>query len=104
MDTEWVVPGYRHEQGVGEGASRQVILAEHLESGVQVAIKYLSAELLADEEFLSRFRNEARLLAGLNDPHLVYFYEYVAAWSGAAIVMELVDGVSLNQILAAAGP
>src|SRR5689334_4767501 len=80
------------------------MLAEHIESGVQVAIKYLAAGLLADEEFLSRFRDEARLLADLNDPHLVFFYEYVEAWSGAAIVMELVEGVSLNQILAAAGP
>jgi serine/threonine-protein kinase len=104
VDTDWVVPGYRHKRALGEGASGQVILAEHLESGVQVAIKYLSAELLADEEFLGRFRDEARLLADLSDPNLVYFYEYVEAWSGAAIVMELVDGVSLNQILSAAGP
>ncbi|MEO5876217.1 MAG: serine/threonine-protein kinase [Streptosporangiaceae bacterium] len=104
MDTEWVVPGYRHVRVLGAGASGQVLLAEHLESGVQVAIKYLSGELLADEEFVARFRDEARLLADLSDPNLVYFYEYFEAGAGAAIVMELVDGVSLNLILAEAGP
>ena len=49
------------------------------------------------------FRSEAAMLAGLDDPHVVRLYEYVESPSGAAIVMELVDGVSLRQILARSG-
>ena len=43
------------------------------------------------------------MLASLDDPHVVRLYEYVESPSGAAIVMELVDGVSLRQILARQG-
>jgi serine/threonine-protein kinase len=39
----------------------------------------------------------------MDDPHVVRLYEYVESPSGAAIVMELVDGVSLRQILARQG-
>ena len=49
------------------------------------------------------FRGEAAVLAAMDDPHVVRLYEYVESPSGAAIVMELVDGVSLRQILARQG-
>ncbi len=39
------------------------------------------------------------MLGSLDDPNVVRLYEYVESPSGAAIVMELVDGVSLRQIL-----
>jgi serine/threonine protein kinase len=45
------------------------------------------------------FRGEATVLASLDDPNVVRLYEYVESPSGAAIVMELVDGVSLREIL-----
>ena len=43
------------------------------------------------------------MLASLDDPNVVRLYEYVESPSGAAIVMELVDGVSLRDILARQG-
>ena len=69
----------------------------------QVAIKYLRGELLADREFAALFRAEAAVLASLDDPNVVRLYEYVESPAGAAIVMELVDGVSLRDILARQG-
>ena len=45
------------------------------------------------------FRGEAEVLASLDDPNVVRLYEYVESPSGAAIVMELVDGVCLREIL-----
>ena len=68
-----------------------------------VAIKYLRRDLLADTRFAEMFRGEAAVLASMDDPHVVRLYEYVESPSGAAIVMELVDGVSLRQILARQG-
>src|SRR5439155_23801055 len=56
------------------------------------------------EEFRERFRQEARLLAEVRDPGLVDFMEYVESSHGAAIVMELVDGVSLAQLINSEGP
>lgn len=98
-DLEWAVPGYTQVRELGAGASGRVVLATHDGSGTPVAIKYLSAQLLGDPEFVERFREEARLLAGLSDPNVVRYYGYVEDRRGAAIVMELVDGVSLRRIL-----
>ena len=95
----WGVPGYTGVKALGSGGFGEVVLARHEESGAQVAIKYLRRDLLADERFAAMFRAEAAVLAGLDDPHVVRLYEYVESPSGAAIVMELVDGV-----LAAADP
>src|ERR1700760_4956881 len=99
----WGVPGYTGVKALGSGGFGEVVLARHEESGTRVAIKYLRRDLLADERFAAMFRAEAAVLAGLDDPHVVRLYEYVESPSGAAIVMELVDGVSLRQILARSG-
>ena len=99
----WSVPGYTEVKTLGSGGFGDVVLARHDGSGTLVAIKYLRRHLLADPEFAELFRGEAAVLASLDDPHVVRLYEYVESPSGAAIVMELVDGVSLRQILARQG-
>ena len=96
---EWEVPGYTRLKALGSGGFGQVVLARHDASGTPVAIKYLRRNLLSDPEFVEMFRAEAAVLGSLEDPHLVRLYEYVEAPDGAAIVMELVNGVSLREIL-----
>ena len=100
---EWSVPGYTELRVLGSGGFGEVVLARHDISGILVAVKYLRRGLLDDPVFAEMFRAEARVLASLRDPHVVRLYEYVEAPGGAAIVMELVDGVSLRQILARQG-
>ena len=100
---EWNVPGYTELKTLGSGGFGHVVLAKHHASGAQVAIKYLRADLLADPEFARMFRAEAEVLASLNDSNVVRLYEYVESPSGAAIVMELVDGLSLRDILSNQG-
>ncbi|MGH3226335.1 MAG: serine/threonine-protein kinase, partial [Streptosporangiaceae bacterium] len=80
-----------------------VVLARQDASGALVAIKYLRADLLADPEFARMFRIEAAVLATVQDPNVVRLYEYVESSGGAAIVMELIDGVSLREILSRYG-
>ncbi|GAA4630167.1 hypothetical protein GCM10023196_054390 [Actinoallomurus vinaceus] len=104
MDGNWTVPGYRHVRILGQGASGTVVLAVHEATGTPAAIKYLSDELRSDPGFLERFRAEARLMAELTDPHVVGLYEYVETPAAAALVMELVDGVTLKDILSTQGP
>ncbi len=103
MAREWDVPGYTGVKTLGSGGFGDVVLARHDASGTQVAIKYLHRQLLADPEFAELFRAEAAVLASLDDPNVVRLYEYVESPAGAAIVMELVDGVSLRDILARQG-
>ena len=96
---EWKVPGYTELKMLGSGGFGDVALARHDASGILVAIKYLHSDLLADAEFAEMFRGEATVLASLDDPNVVRLYEYVEAPSGAAIVMELIGGVTLREIL-----
>src|SRR5579859_1905061 len=103
MAREWDVPGYTELKTLGSGGFGDVVLARHDASGTAVAIKYLRRQLLADPEFTAAFRAEAAVLASLDDPHVVRLYEYVESPQGAAIVMELVDGVSLRDVLSRQG-
>jgi serine/threonine protein kinase len=96
---EWDLPGYTELKALGSGGAGDVVLARHDASGTLVAIKYLRRKLLADPQWMELFRGEAQVLAALDDPNIVRLYEYVESSSGAAIVMELVDGVSVRQIL-----
>ena len=95
----WNVPGYTTMKALGSGGFGDVVLARHDKSGTLVAIKYLRPGLLSDMRFATMFRDEAAVLASVDDPHVVRLYEYAESPSGAAIVMELVDGVTLRQIL-----
>ncbi|MGY6024638.1 serine/threonine-protein kinase [Streptomyces spinosirectus] len=100
----WVVPGYTESLELGSGASGRVVSAVHGETGVPVAVKYLSECLRMRPGFVHEFRAEARLLGGLQSLYVSDLYEYVESPLGAAIVMELVDGVSLRALLTRQGP
>src|SRR6202167_3282453 len=95
----WNVPGYTALKALGSGGFGDVVMARHDASGTLVAIKFLRQELLSDARFAEMFRGEAAVLASIDDPNVVRLDEYAEAPSGAAIVMELVDGVSLKKIL-----
>jgi serine/threonine protein kinase len=95
----WNVPGYTALKALGSGGFGDVVMARHDASGTPVAIKFLRQELLSDPRFAEMFRGEAAVLASMDDPNVVRLYEYAESPSGAAIVMELIDGVSLKKIL-----
>ncbi|WP_405020893.1 serine/threonine protein kinase [Kitasatospora sp. NBC_00070] len=99
QDQRWELPDYEHGRELGAGAAGRVVLARHRATGTPVAVKYLSGAA-ADHE---GFRAEAELLAGLDSPYVARLYEYVESPYGAAIVMELVDGISLRDLLRAEG-
>src|SRR5215469_3022398 len=103
--SSWQVPGYSEHHELGRGGFGRVVAATHDASGRQVAIKYLNSDLFGDPEFLASFREEARLLSELDVPQIVKILTYVEEpGHGAAIVMELVDGVSLHELITQQGP
>jgi hypothetical protein len=93
------VPGYTEVRPLGGGGFGEVVLATHDASGTAVAVKYLHPDLLGDPEHVAMFRAEARTLIGLDSPHVVRLYEYVEGPAGAAIVMELIEGITLAALL-----
>src|ERR1700727_1364792 len=67
----------------------------------RVAIKLLRSERADDEEGLARFRAEAHHAGSLSHPNIAQVFDYGEP-SGSEpgyLVMELVDGLSLSQIL-----
>jgi serine/threonine-protein kinase len=100
----WQLAGFAEARELGSGGSGRVVLARHETTGNEVAIKYLAEWLSRDAAHLANFRSEAQLMAGLVDPHLVTLYEYVETTAGAAIVMDLLQGVALRKLLESGGP
>src|ERR1700744_97966 len=101
----WSVPGYVEERLLGQGASGRVVAAVSNATGHRVAIKYLSPALVRDPAFMWIFRSEAQTLRALDVPQVVKLFDYVEEpGQGAAIVMELVEGVSLHEMITQRGP
>jgi dipeptidyl aminopeptidase/acylaminoacyl peptidase len=65
----------------------------------EVAIKVLPEALGQDPERLARFEREAHVLASLNHPHIAAIYGIEESTSVKALVMELVDGATLQDRL-----
>ena len=102
---EWAVPGYTEERLLGHGITGRVVAAVSDTADQRVAIKYLHENLVRDTEFLGELRSAAARQASPNAPHMVRVFAYVEQpGEGAAIVMELVEGVSLREMLARGGP
>jgi serine/threonine-protein kinase len=102
---EWAVPGYAEERLLGHGVSGRVVAAVNETTGQRMAIKYFDANLVRDAGFLGDFRATAEQLRSLDAPHMVRLYAFVEQpGEGAAVVMELVDGVSLREMLTRRGP
>jgi serine/threonine-protein kinase len=102
---DWSVPGYIEERQLGRGASGRVVAAVDQATGKRVAIKYLSSALLGNPAFMWQFRAEAAVQRSLDVPQVVSVFDYVEEpGRGAAIVMELVNGVSLHEMIGQQGP
>jgi serine/threonine-protein kinase len=84
---------------IGQGGMGSVFKAKHLRLGRQVAVKFLPAELASKSEFRVRFEREAHALALLSHPNIVTIYDYGEEAGQGFIVMELVEGQSLDKML-----
>lgn len=89
---------YRLVAPIGTGASAQVHLADDVRLGRRVAVKVLHPALAADNDFLRRFRAEARAAAALSHPNIMAVYDW-GEDAGPYLVLELLSGGSLRGIL-----
>ncbi|WP_444907246.1 protein kinase domain-containing protein [Microbulbifer sp. SSSA008] len=87
---------YRVERTLGAGGMGVVYLAEDIKLGRKVAIKQLRSDLTGNSAE-ARFRSEAQLLARLNHPNIVRLYDVLEEKHSIALVMELVEGVTLKE-------
>src|SRR5206468_11182741 len=82
---------------LGSGGMGEVYRAKDTRLGREVALKILPDTFTHDPERLSRFRREAQVLASLNHPHIGAIYGIDEANGRHFLVLELVDGESLDQ-------
>ncbi len=94
---------YEVLSSLGVGGMGEVWRARDTRLQRDVAIKALPRHLADDPERLARLAREARLLASLNHPNVAAIYGLEEADGSPFLVMELVEGQSLAQRLAA-GP
>src|SRR5947208_2324547 len=78
----------------------EVYRAKDIKLGRDVALKILPAAFTDDQQRLARFRREAPLLASLNHPHIGAIYGLDEANGTQFLVLELVDGESLDRRIA----
>src|SRR6185369_7370981 len=88
---------------LGAGGMGEVYRARDTRLHRDVAVKALSPEFAGDAERLARFQREARLLASLNHPNIAAIYGLEEDGGANYLVLEIVEGESLSQRLAA-GP
>jgi serine/threonine-protein kinase len=86
---------------IGIGGMGEVYRATDTNLDRQVAIKVLPDAVASDAERLARFDREARTLAALNHPHIAQIYGLEKSTGTIAIVMELVEGPTLADRIAA---
>lgn len=90
---------YRVGSVIASGGMAQVRRGVDEVLGRQVAIKILHPHLAGDDVVVDRFRREAIAAARLTDPSIVAIYDTVVDGGLNAIVMELVDGMTLRDYL-----
>ena len=94
---------YRLERLLGRGGMGAVYLATHLGTERYVALKLITPQFMGNQEFVARFKREARAAGRLRHPNVVDVTDFGFAHAGneavAYLVMEYLDGCTLGDVL-----
>src|SRR5687768_4792257 len=90
---------YEVLSALGAGGMGEVYRARDTKLHRDVALKVLPPAFTADADRVTRFTREARVLASLNHPHIGTIYGFEEGGHVPALVLELVDGQTLDDRL-----
>jgi serine/threonine protein kinase len=93
---------YRVVDFLGAGGMGEVYRAVHSKIGRVVAVKLLT-QTSRNATFVERFLNEARIQANLNHPNIATLYDFLEINGQPCIVMEYIEGLSLDELIRARG-
>jgi serine/threonine-protein kinase len=91
---------YKVEQRLGSGGMGTVFRATDVRDGQAVALKVLRADLTSEPGYVERFRREAAIAGSLTSPQIVRVLDSGQEGETYFIVMEYVEGNSLDKLLA----
>ena len=89
---------------IGGGGMGSLYKAHDTAVGRTVALKVLPPHLCENELFMHRFRSEARLQARFNSPYIATLYSLMDVAAGRILVMEYLEGETLEQRIRREGP
>jgi eukaryotic-like serine/threonine-protein kinase len=95
---------YRIERRLGSGGMADVYCATDTHLGREVALKVLHRRFAQDQEFVERFRREAKSAAGLQHPNVVGVYDRGEHQGTYYIAMEHLPGRTLKELVAQEAP
>ncbi len=104
MTGEVIAVRYELEERVGSGGMSTVYRAHDTMLERKVALKILHQRFGDDEEYVERFRREARAVAQLAHPNIVTVIDRGEDAGRQYIVFEYVEGDDLKQLIDKAGP
>lgn len=90
---------YRLVAPIASGGMADVWRARDIVLDREVAVKLLRENVAGDPVVAERFRREARALARLTHPNIVPVYDTIEEHGQVALVMRLIDGMSLRELL-----
>jgi len=93
------IAGYRLDALAGRGGMGVVYRATDLALERTVAVKVIAPALASDPTFRERFQREARLLAAIDHPHVIPFYEADEANGELFLSMRWVEGCNLADVI-----
>jgi Serine/threonine protein kinase len=85
---------------LGRGGLGVVLLARHVALDRLVAIKRVAGAFAIDPDARARLRREAQALGRLDHPNIVHVYDFVSSGDEGLIIMEYVQGESLDRLMA----
>ncbi|HEX5103081.1 MAG TPA: serine/threonine-protein kinase, partial [Pirellulaceae bacterium] len=97
-------PRYRVLSVIGHGGMGAVYKAEHRKMERLVALKVINQVHLAHPQAIERFGREVRAVSRLSHPNIVLVHDADEAGDLHFLVMEFVDGISLDRVVAHNGP
>src|SRR4030095_5933552 len=92
-----IVGPYRIEELLGQGGMAVVYKAYHPALDRYVAIKVMADALGKERDFIERFRREARVIAKLDNIHIVPVYGFDEHNGQLYIVLKFIDGQTLRD-------
>lgn len=98
-----VVEGrYKIQSVIGQGSAGTVYRAVQELIGREVAVKVLHDYLVSDDEFIKRFKQEAKASSRLNHPNIITIYDFGVIPQGGGrpyIAMDLLNGIPLSDTI-----
>lgn len=91
------VGSYQILEELGRGGMAKVYKAYHPSLDRYVAIKVMDAAMSGEHDFIERFRREARVIARLDNPHIVPVYDFDEHKGQPYLVLKFIDGQTLGE-------